>query len=183
MSNEGMPIGGVRMRPRVFRCVRGHEFSEADLAELDELFGPLWENYIADWEAKGVPMKEAIDLVWNTMKDEGIEVFPAATWSGDKGQIGKVLSRLGGGPVYVTLDLDVLDPAFMPATGTPEPGGLNWWNVVNLLKAVSAEKEIVGFDVVELIPMSGTIAPDFLAAKLVYKLIGFICCGPAGPAR
>jgi agmatinase len=113
------------------------------------------------------------------MKQEGIALHPASTWRGEEAQIGAVLSDLGDGPVYVTFDLDVLDPAYMPATGTPEPGGLGWWDVLKLLDAVSAKREIVGFDVVELIPMAGTIAPDFLAAKLVYKLIGFMCRGRA----
>ena len=113
------------------------------------------------------------------MKQEDIALHPASSWRGDAAQIEAVLSDLGDGPVYVTFDLDVLDPAYMPATGTPEPGGLGWWNVLKLLDAVSAKREIVGFDVVELIPMPGTIAPDFLAAKLVYKLIGFMCRGRA----
>jgi len=117
------------------------------------------------------------------MKRESVVVHPASGWRGDEAQVEAVLSDLGDGPVYVTFDLDVLDPAFMPATGTPEPGGLGWWDVLKLLDAVSAKREIVGFDVVELIPMTGTIAPDFLAAKLVYKLIGFMARGAAGSLR
>jgi len=116
------------------------------------------------------------------MKERGITLHPASTWRGDSPQIEAVLSDLGEGPVYVTFDLDVLDPAYMPATGTPEPGGLGWWDALKLLDAVSAKREIVGFDVVELIPMAGTIAPDFLAAKLVYKLIGYMC-RTAGQSR
>jgi agmatinase len=117
------------------------------------------------------------------MKKESIAIHPASSWRGERAQIDAVLSDLGDGPVYVTFDLDVLDPAYMPATGTPEPGGLGWWDVLKLLDAVSAEKEIVGFDVVELIPMAETIAPDFLAAKLVYKLISFMCREQTGRAR
>jgi len=78
--------------------------------------------------------------------------------------------------VYVTIDLDVLDPAIMPAVGTPEPGGLNWQALTSLLRRVAHEKEVVGFDVVELSPIPGLIAPDFLAAKLIYKFIGEIFC-------
>lgn len=109
------------------------------------------------------------------MKETGIAIHPASNWRGDRAQIEAVLSDLGMGPVYVTFDLDVLDPAYMPATGTPEPGGLGWWDVLKLLDAVSSERDVVGFDVVELIPNGRTIAPDFLAAKLVYKMIGFMC--------
>jgi agmatinase len=76
--------------------------------------------------------------------------------------------------VYVTIDLDVLDPAVMPATGTPEPGGLNWRTLTHLLGRVARGKKVVGFDVVELTPIPGLIAPDFLAAKLIYRFLGQI---------
>ncbi len=72
--------------------------------------------------------------------------------------------------VYVTIDLDVFDPSIMPSTGTPEPGGLGWYDVIDLLEHVSEERNIAGFDVVELCP-SDNAAPDFLAAKLIYKLL------------
>jgi agmatinase len=75
--------------------------------------------------------------------------------------------------VFVTFDLDGLDPSILPATGTPEPGGLDWFEAVDLLAAVSKRSRIVGFDVVELAPMAGQTASDFLAARLVYRLIGF----------
>ena len=86
--------------------------------------------------------------------------------------IKKVISRLSEN-VYVTIDLDVFDPSIMPSTGTPEPGGLFWYDVLTLLKAVSAKKNVVGFDVVELCPDSRNKAPDFLAAKLIYKLLSY----------
>jgi len=75
--------------------------------------------------------------------------------------------------VYITLDLDVFDPSIMPSTGTPEPGGLNWYEVTQYLKRVFAEKEVVGFDIVELSPAPDNKAPDFLAAKLYYKLLSY----------
>jgi len=74
--------------------------------------------------------------------------------------------------VYLTIDLDVFDPAFVPQTGTPEPGGLNWYQVTGLLKAVAKNKNIVGFDVVELCPGQNK-ASDFLAAKLIYTLLSY----------
>jgi len=76
--------------------------------------------------------------------------------------------------VYLTLDLDVFDSSVMPSVGTPEPGGLGWEDVLRLLSEVSKNRKIVGADIVELSPISGFIAPDFLAAKLVYKIISFI---------
>ena len=73
--------------------------------------------------------------------------------------------------VYITIDLDVFDPGIMPSTGTPEPGGLGWYKVIDLLKEVCKIKNLVGFDVNEMMPGKNK-APDFLAAKLIYKLIG-----------
>jgi agmatinase len=86
--------------------------------------------------------------------------------------IKKVISKLSDN-VYITIDLDVFDPSIMPSTGTPEPGGLLWYDVLALLKAVSGKKNIVGFDVVELCPDAKNKAPDFLAAKLIYKLLSY----------
>jgi agmatinase len=76
--------------------------------------------------------------------------------------------------VYVSIDLDVFDPALVPATGTPEPGGIGWYETLALLKEVAKDKKIVGFDVVELCPIQGNVASDFLAAKLVYRLLGYV---------
>ncbi|MGD8306520.1 MAG: agmatinase [Ignavibacteria bacterium] len=75
--------------------------------------------------------------------------------------------------VYVTIDLDVLDPSIMPATGTPEPGGLDWDTVIQYLRKVFEQKNVVGFDIVELDPIAGLKAPNFLAAKLYYKLLSY----------
>ena len=75
--------------------------------------------------------------------------------------------------VYITLDLDVLDPSIMPATGTPEPGGLDWYSITAYLKQVFKEKNVVGFDIVELAPIPGLKAPQFLVAKLYYKMLSY----------
>ncbi len=90
----------------------------------------------------------------------------------DKVWIEKVISRLSE-KVYITIDLDVFDPSIMPSTGTPEPGGLLWYDIIELLKSVFDDKEVVGFDVVELCPDERNKAPDFLAAKLIYKLLSY----------
>lgn len=78
--------------------------------------------------------------------------------------------------VYLTVDLDGLDPAYMPATGTPEPGGLDWYQVTALVEGVAKTKTIVAADIVELLPQHGDHASDFLAAKLVYKILGYVLC-------
>ncbi len=79
--------------------------------------------------------------------------------------------------VYVTIDLDGFDPAFVPATGTPEPGGLDWDQVTGLLEVVAKNRRVVGFDVVELLPTPGQWASEFLAAKLVYRFLSMIFDG------
>ena len=84
--------------------------------------------------------------------------------------------------VYVSVDLDVLDPALMPAVGTPEPGGMAWQQLVELLGKVAESRRIVGFDVCELAPADGPPACSYTAAKLVYKLVAYACGKKAGPA-
>jgi len=78
--------------------------------------------------------------------------------------------------VYITFDLDAFDPSIMPATGTPEPGGMQWYTTLNYLKEVFATKNVVGFDIVELAPIEGYKAPQFLAAKLYYKMLSYKFC-------
>jgi agmatinase len=75
--------------------------------------------------------------------------------------------------VYLTFDLDVFDPAIMPSTGTPEPGGMYWYQVLNLLKEVTKARNLVGCDVVELSPNEVNKGPDFMAAKLIYKILSY----------
>jgi agmatinase len=86
--------------------------------------------------------------------------------------IDKVISQLSD-QVYMTFDLDGFDSSLMPSTGTPEPGGLSWNQAMALLKRVAEKKHIIGFDVVELCPSPTNIAPDYLAAKLVYKILSY----------
>lgn len=83
--------------------------------------------------------------------------------------------------VYVSVDLDVLDPALMPAVGTPEPGGMTWRQLVELLGKVAESRDIVGFDVCELAPADGPPACSYTAAKLVYKLVAYACGGKQSP--
>lgn len=87
--------------------------------------------------------------------------------------IDKVIDQLGDA-VYITLDLDVFDPSIMPSTGTPEPGGLDWYTVLKLIRMTAQRKQIVGFDVVELCPNPNNKAPDFMTAKLIYKILSYI---------
>jgi agmatinase len=75
--------------------------------------------------------------------------------------------------VYLTIDVDGIDPGIMPATGTPEPGGMSWYQVIELIKLLCVRKNVVAADIVELAPIKNLHAPDFLVAKLLYKLIGY----------
>ena len=75
--------------------------------------------------------------------------------------------------VYVTVDVDVMDPSFMPSVGTPEPGGLDWYKILEIIRFTARHKKIVGADIVEFSPLAGVVAPDFLVAKLIYKIIGY----------
>jgi len=92
-------------------------------------------------------------------------------WEGDA-WMDRALDALGP-KVYLTFDVDYFDPALVPSTGTPEPGGASWYKTLRFLKRVLAEREVVAADVVELAPAPGMHAPDFLVAKLVYKLINY----------
>ena len=95
---------------------------------------------------------------------------------GDPKTISNVLSMLSS-DIYITFDVDGLDPSVMPAVGTPEPGGLFWDETIDFLMKVGREKRIVGGDVVELAPIPGLIYPDFTAARLVYKIISIALRG------
>ncbi len=81
--------------------------------------------------------------------------------------------ELLGDNVYITFDLDALDPSIMPSTGTPEPGGLFWYETLTFLKSVFEQKNVVGFDIVELCPNEVDKSSDFLAAKLYYKMLSY----------
>ena len=100
-------------------------------------------------------------------------VFWAHQLGYDDAWVERAVALLGP-DVYVTIDLDAFDPALVPATGTPEPGGMSWQQVTGLLAAVAASRRVVGFDVVELLPQAGDHACDFLAAKLVYRFLAMI---------
>lgn len=106
-------------------------------------------------------------------KKAKIPQFLAEDIVGKTDWIDKVVGKLNDS-VYITFDLDFFDPSIMSATGTPEPGGLGWYEALKLLREVAKKKKIVGFDVVELAPSLGPHSCSFLAAKLVYKIMGYI---------
>jgi agmatinase len=87
----------------------------------------------------------------------------------------RVVDTLGD-DVYITIDCDAFDPAIMPAVGTPEPGGLGWYEMLRLLRRVIDARNVVGCDIVELCPMPGNVSPNFLCAKLMYKVLSYRFC-------
>jgi agmatinase len=123
---------------------------------------------VSDRVAVGVRSMDASEV---EAAGGGLMVTAAEAYR-SRGWIRRVAGRLRGS-VYVTVDLDVFDPSLLPATGTPEPGGLDWYQVTELLRAVSGSARVVGFDLVELMP-TGHHASAFTAAKLAYTLLGYI---------
>jgi agmatinase len=103
-------------------------------------------------------------------------VFYDATMRRDPTWVDTVVETLGD-PVYITIDVDGMDPTIVPATGTPEPGGLSWYETLALLRATITRRKVVACDVVELSPLPGLLAPNFLCAKLVYKILTYRFAG------
>ena len=103
------------------------------------------------------------------------KVYFAEEMYGNHNWINESINQLTD-KVYITLDLDAFDPSIMPSTGTPEPGGILWNDMIQYLKLVFTSKNVVGFDIVELAPIDGLHAPNFLAAKLYYKMLSYKFC-------
>ena len=107
------------------------------------------------------------------LRKSDVPVFSASSIRRDRTWVGKLLRHLSK-DVYITVDLDAFDPSVMPATGTPEPGGMLWHEVLDVLREVCRKRRVVGFDIVELAPIPGMVAPDFLAARLTYRMMGYL---------
>jgi agmatinase len=120
-------------------------------------------------KAVQVGIRSASNEEMEFIEEEGIE--KSIQW-GDSVDRSSVLRGLSDN-VYISIDLDGLDPSIMPAVGTPEPGGLNWPELMNMLRSVCESKNVVGFDIVELSPIPGENRSEFLAAKLAYKMLGY----------
>jgi agmatinase len=175
-GEHSITAGAVRAAAR--------RFGDLSVLQLDA-HADMRDTYLDSRYSHACVMRRVRDLVpaasvairsFSEEEAEHLRAHPVPSWSPRafralRGDWGPVLSALSGN-VYVTFDLDALDPSVLPATGTPEPGGLDWYEAVDLLRAVSTRSRIVGFDVVELAPIPGQVASDFLAARLVYRLLG-----------
>lgn len=118
----------------------------------------------------GIRNISAGEVSWLEQEKPKINIFWARHQ--DKWNFHEIISTLSDN-VYLTIDLDGLDSGIMPSTGTPEPGGMDWYQLMELIKLLCVRKNVVAADIVELAPIKGLHAPDFLAAKLIYKIIGY----------
>ena len=113
--------------------------------------------------------KEEADLI----KEKSIPVMWAREIAKDPNWIERAIASIPTQHVFITIDVDGIDPTLMPGVGTPEPGGLNWYAITTFLRRVFETYEVIGCDVMELAPVVDSVVSEFTAAKLVYKLIGY----------
>jgi agmatinase len=113
--------------------------------------------------------KEEADLI----TEKQIPVIWAHNIASDADWLEKAIASIKTQKVFITIDLDGIDPSLMPGVGTPQPGGLNWYGLLKFLRQVFAKYEVIGCDVMELAPLKDSVVSEFTAAKLVYKLIGY----------
>jgi len=159
------------------------KYSDLSVLQLDA-HADLRDSYRGTKHSHACAMRRVLEIC--PVVQAGIRSISSEeyAWAKESGQLAKVhfAGKMDTGrivrqlkkQVYITIDVDVFDPSVIPATGTPEPGGLFWPDLLNILQAVSAQRAVVGFDLVELAPRPGDPASDFTAAKLIYKLIGYI---------
>jgi len=141
----------------------GSEFNHACTMARASEFAPIVQVGIRSMSAEELPFAQ---------KER---IFYAHELYYDKKLYDKAIDKLTEN-VYITIDLDVFDPSLMPSTGTPEPGGQEYFELLHFLKEVIKKKNVVGFDVVELCPSENNKSPDFIAAKIIYQLLSYRFC-------
>lgn len=109
----------------------------------------------------------------NLIKEKSIPVMWARDIAQDSNWIDRAIANISTQRIFITIDLDGIDPAMMPGVGTPEPGGLNWYALTTFLRRLFETYEVIGCDVMELAPVVDSVVSQFTAAKLVYKLMGY----------
>ncbi len=180
--------GNHSITPGAVQGMRGY-FSDLTVLQLDA-HADLRDSYNGSMFSHACVMarvKEVCPAVQVGIRSMGREelngldtsrVFFARDILSEQGWTERVVELLSFN-VYVTIDLDVFDPSIIPSTGTPEPGGLDWYQITGLLRKVAQERHVVGFDVVELMPNQYNKAPDFIAARLVFQFLSYIFKGRA----
>lgn len=147
------------LRPLYQGSPQSHASAMARVIDEVDLVGVGLRAVSAE-EVEVARSRDSIHLIWADRM-----------WRDDR-WMDEAIERLGP-QVYITFDIDYFDPSIMPSTGTPEPGGGDWYRTLAFLRRVFREREVIGCDVVELAPTPGLHAPDFVAAKLVYKMLGY----------
>ncbi|MFB3853588.1 MAG: agmatinase [Vicinamibacterales bacterium] len=186
-------LGGEHsITPAVVKAMAGRT---GDLSVLQiDAHADLRDAYMGNPHSHASAMRRVLEhapltqvAVRSMSRDEALELPRLATrvffdhdMRDDPGWMDAVVESLGP-HVYLTIDCDGFDPAIMPAVGTPEPGGLNWREALGLLRKVFAEREVVGADIVELCPLPGLVAPNFLCARLVFKILAYRLGTALGP--
>ncbi len=174
-GEHSVSIGSIRAFNECFDNLTVlHIDAHADLRESYE--GTKYNHACAVHEASQTTNLvqvgiRSMDAIEKTFMDEE-KTFFAHDMVNDEYWIDKVVEACTEN-VFITFDLDVLDPSIMPSTGTPEPGGLLWYETLEFLKQIFEEKNVVGFDIVELCPNIADKSSDFLAAKLYYKMLSY----------
>ena len=169
-------------------CVKAfsEKYNDFSVLQLDA-HADLREEYDGTKFSHACAMKRCLDLCKNIVsvgirslcKEEAdyieenkIKMFWAKDIHDNDDWMEDAISKLSEN-IYITIDLDVFDPSIMPSVGTPEPGGLGYYQVLKFLRKMFVKKNVVGFDIVELCPNENNVSSDFTAAKVLYKIIGY----------
>ncbi len=177
-GEHSLTAGAIRPHlARFDNLVVLHFDAHADLRDGYE--GEHWSHAAAMRRVLDDPAAELVSFGIRNISAGEIAFLEANTgritvyWAKDRGQwdLAAIARRLTGRAIYLTFDLDGFDSSLMPATGTPEPGGLMWDDVMAVIKCAAAAGTIIGADICELAPIGGLHAPNFLAAKLGYKIL------------
>lgn len=178
-GEHSISIGSIRAFNECFDNLTVLQIdAHADLRESYE--GTKYNHACAVYEASQTTNLvqvgiRSMDVIEKTVMDEE-KTFFAHDMVADEYWSDKVIEAMTDN-VFITLDLDAFDPSIMPSTGTPEPGGLLWYETLEFLKQVFEDKNVVGFDIVELCPNKNDKSSDFLAAKLYYKMLSYKFAG------
>jgi agmatinase len=186
IDDKKVPIilgGEHSITPVIVKAI-AEQYKNLSVLQLDA-HADLRDTYRGRKDSHGCAMRRVIELC--PVVQAGIRSISMEEWDWARktGQINRIhwaekleladkIEEQLSKNVYLSIDVDVFDPSVIPATGTPEPGGMFWYEMLDLLKGVCTTKNIVGFDVVELSPRPGDIASDFTVAKLIYKIMGFM---------
>jgi agmatinase len=193
LKNNKFPLtlgGEHSITPFIIETIKNFSQKEFSILQFDA-HADLRDGYLGQKYSHAAAMRRCLDFSDVNLVQIGVRNISTENdelnfweknqnriktfWAKDKKdwKIPEILKSLKSN-VYLTFDVDALDPSIMPSTGTPEPGGLGWYEVLDILRVVAKNKKIIGADFVEFAPIKNLHAPDFLVAKLIYKTIGFI---------